>query len=460
MQRLRARDPVPWLVGLFAANVLFQRISVPSLSIPIVVPISVIWIGLVLYSGVAVINHRRLVLWLLGAGVSAGLVIAQVLVVDGPFVSVNSWALWMTVWLPLVVHFVDRRWETYVRALRGVANVGLGLATLSLLFMGIQYLGVPYRDWMAQAVPSSLLVSGYVVSYPVTYGSEIYKSNAWIGLEPSFVSFMLGVCVVAAVVARMHWAKVTVLLMAMLATTAGSGLAIVIGYVVVTIISGRGKTLRRYALPAVGIGVLFAFTLLGEAILSRVTEAGQSRSSTSLRMIEPYQFLWPHWLADPMGVLFGYGPGSSAWVVTNAGILGLLVPSVAKVLFDYGLIGGVILIALMLSTFVRAPEPRFALALGISMFTVQAASPGLVICAICVASLWSPAPRGRPHSGPVPRRAPRRADNDRAREQPLPVGSPVRAARSERPLVDVAARSTPARWTRQPSSCCTPTHPH
>ena len=60
-------------------------------------------------------------------------------------------------------------------------------------------------------------------------------------------------------------------------------------------------------------------------------------------MIEPYQFLWPQWMADPWGVIFGRGPGSSAWVVTNSGIDGLLVPSVAKVFFDYGLIGGVLL---------------------------------------------------------------------------------------------------------------------
>ncbi|HEU5487049.1 MAG TPA: hypothetical protein VFU98_19255 [Microlunatus sp.] len=451
MRRLRTRDPVPWLVGLFAANVLLQRISVPNLSIPIIVPISVIWVGLVLYAGVAVLNFRRLLLWLLGAGISAGLVIAQVLLVEGPFVSVNSWALWMTVWLPLIVHFVDRRWETYLKALRGVANVGLGLAALSLVFTGVQYLGVPYKDWVAQVVPSSLLVSGYVVSYPVTYGSEIYKSNAWIGLEPSFVSFMLGVCVVAAVVARLHWAKVSVLLLAMLTTTAGSGLAIVITFVAVTIISGRGRSLFRYALPAVALAVLFTFTLLGEAILSRVTEAGQSRSSTSLRMIEPYLFLWPHWLADPMGVLLGYGPGSSAWVVANAGILGLLVPSVAKVLFDYGLIGGLILIALMVSTFVRAPEPRFALAMAISMFTVQAASPGLVICAVCVAALWSPAARGRPHAASPARRAPRVVDSGPVPERTaIPTRSPVPPPRAERPRVGVAARSRAARWREAP----------
>lgn len=444
MRRLRTRDPVPWLVGLFAANVLLQRISVPTLSIPIIVPIAVVWVGLVLYTGVAVINARRLGLWLLGTGVSAALVLCQVLVVDGPFVSINSWALWMTLWLPLIVHFKDRRWETYARALRGIVNVGLGLATLSLVFTGVQYLGVPYKDWVGQFVPSSLLVSGYVVSYPVSYGSEIYKSNAWIGLEPSFVSFMLGVCVVAAVIVRARGFKVALLLSAMLATTAGSGLAIVIGFVALTIASGRGGALRRYVVPAVVLCVTFGTTVLGEAILSRVTEAGQSRSSTSLRMIEPYQFLWPHWLEDPMGVIFGYGPGSSAWVVTNSGIDGLLVPSVAKMIFDYGLIGGVILVALMASAFVRAPEPRFALALAISMFTVQAASPGLVLCIFCVASLWAPFSQARPARLPPSRRANR--GTDRAPDPAKPIEAAVQVPQADHARVTVAVRSPTTRW--------------
>mgnify|MGYP007026481287 CR=1 FL=1 len=408
--------------------------------IPVIVPISVAWVGLMLYLGVAVINARRLVLWLLGAGVSGALVLAQIALVQAPFVSVNSWAYWMTLWLPLIVHLWDRRQETYLRALRGIANVGMGIAALSLLFMGVQYAGVPYRDWVADIVPSNLLVSGYVVTYPITYGSPIYKSNAWIGLEPSFVSFILGACIVAAVVARMHWAKVAVLLLAMLSTTAGSGLAIVLVFIALAVVTGRGWMLRRYAVPVVALSAVFATTLLGEVILSRVNEAGQSRSSTSLRMIEPYQFLWPHWLADPIGMVLGYGPGSSAWVVTNAGVDGLLVPSVAKMIFDYGVVGGVILIVLMGSAFVRSPEPAIALAFGFSMFTVQGASPGLVVCVFCLASLWAPAMRG---SGWVGRRSRRGVNRWRHRGAPPGRSEPVDPGPSDAGSVDRSRTEVP-----------------
>jgi hypothetical protein len=252
---------------------------------------------------------------------------------------------------------------------------------------------------MAEIVPSNLLVGGYVITYPVTYGSELYKSNAWIALEPSFLSFMLGVCVVAAVIARLHWAKVVIILLGLLATTAGSGFAVVAVFVVLSVVTGRGARLRRYVAPTVLLAVVSGTTLLGQSIVARLTEAGNSNSSTSLRMIEPYRYMWPQWISDPAVPLLGRGPGSSAWVVSNLGIDGLLVPSPAKTLFDYGIIGGTLLLIVMVAAFVRSPEPLFALTLGISIFTVQAASPPLVVSVIVAVSLWSPSLLGRHRFG-------------------------------------------------------------
>ena len=389
-------DPVPWIVGLFAVNFLVQRLSIPFLSIPIITPLMFVWMVLVLWARVAEVNARRLLLWLLATSVSGSLVILQVLFVSQPFVSVNSWALWVAIWLPLVLQLRQRDRWTYRRALRGIGHVGLGIGTLSLLFIVTQLVGIGYRDWVDQIVPAPFLVNGYVISYPIVYGSELYKSNAWIALEPSFLSFMLGVCVVAAILARLHWVKVMVIFAGLLCTTAGSGLAIVVAFAVLTVLSGRARRLRSYAVPGIALGALFATTLLGEAITGRLTEAGNSRSSTSLRTIEPYLYLWPQWTADTLVPLIGRGPGSSAWVINNLGILGLLVPSPAKVLFDYGLVGGILLIALMASAFVRTPEPTFALALAISMFTVQAAAPPLVVCVLIAVSVWSPTPWWRP----------------------------------------------------------------
>ncbi len=120
----RARDPVPWIVGLFAANFLLQRISVPSLSIPVIVPLALVWVLVALRAGVVSINTRRLVLWLLAASVSGLLVTAQLAMVRSPYVSANSWALWMVLWLPWSSTFGLVTWTPTDAACRGSAPSG------------------------------------------------------------------------------------------------------------------------------------------------------------------------------------------------------------------------------------------------------------------------------------------------------------------------------------------------
>ena len=391
-RRRAVPDPAGWIAALFGLTFAFQRISLPGLSIPVTVPISGIWLGLALLRGLITIDPRRFVIWCLAAAVSGAMVLPQLMVVASPFVSFNSWALWMVIWLPLVVRLRDRSRVQYLRTLRAVAHVGLGIAALSVAFMVSQLLGFRYYDWMADVVPNNLLVHDYVITYPISYGSPIYKSNGWIALEPSFLSFLIAICLVSALVTRLSVPKVLVLLAGLLSTVAGSGMAVVIGYVVCLLLVGRIGNLRRYALPALALIGGFTTTIFGEAVSQRMLEFGDSRSSTSLRAIEPYIQLWPYWISDPVSVVIGQGAGSSAEIVRGLGIAGLLVPSTAKVLFDYGLVGGTGLIILMIFTYVRSPEPLFAVSLAASMFVLQTASQPLVICSIMLLAFWSPAP--------------------------------------------------------------------
>ena len=385
-------DPATWVTVLFVLTFLFQRISVPGISIPVTVAIAGLWVVLAFIRGLVTIDPRRFLIWCLAAAVSGAMVLPQLVLVASPYVSFNSWALWMVIWLPLVVRLGDRSRIQYLRTLRAVAHAGLGLAVLSIAFIVSQLLGVRHHDWLADVVPHNLLVHDYVITYPITYGSEIYKSNGWVALEPSFMSFMIAVALVAALVTRLSVVKVLVLLAGLLSTVAGSGMAVVAVYVVCLLVVGRIGNLRRYALPALAVIGGFTTSVFGQAVTGRVTEFGESRSSTSLRAIEPYIQLWPYWVSDPASVVIGQGPGSSAEIVNGLAVAGLLVPNAAKVLFDYGLVGGTGLIILMIFTYVRSPEPPFALSLAASMFVLQTASQPLVICSIMLFAFWSPAP--------------------------------------------------------------------
>lgn len=395
-------NPVAWAAGLFLATFLLQRITVPGLPIPITVPLALGWMVVAAALGVLELNRVRLLIWLGAAGLSGILVTVQLLALTNPFVSVNSWALWVVMWVPLVVQFCQRDQATYLRFARTIAHIGLGLAALSMLFISSQLLGVRYYDWLSTIVPSSLLVQDYVIAYPIVYGSPLYKSNGWIALEPSFMSFFLGVAVICALLARIRVVLVVILAAGMLSTVAGSGIALVGVFLLALTLQGRLGELRKYLVPGAAIGLVFAFTVLGDAVLSRVTEVGETNSSTALRSTEPYVQLWPHWISDPVGIFIGQGPGSSANVVVDLGINGLLVPSIAKLLFDYGLVAGALLIVLMASTYFRGPSPAFAISLAASMFVLQGASQPLVICSILVIALWAPT---SPATHVLPRRS-------------------------------------------------------
>jgi hypothetical protein len=387
----RVDDPVPWVAGLFLVTFLFQRIAVPGLPIPITVPLTMAWMVIVWVLGIVELNRTRLLVWLF-AGAISGLVMAgQVLLVAQPYISFNSWALWMVTWLPVVMQLKDRTRHTYVRSARAIAVIGMGLAVLSILFLVLQLAGVRYYDWFAAFIPRGLLVDGYVITYPVAYDSPIYKSNGWIALEPSFMSFYLGMSLVCGLLARVNPAGVVLLILGLLSTLAGSGLAIVAVLLGVLILQGQTHTVRRYAVPMILTTALFAATNLGRTLFSRVTEVGSSNSSTALRAVQPYVELWPYWIADPPGIFLGHGAGSSGDVVRSLGLEGLLVPSIAKVIFDYGLIGGALLIALMGITFLKSPSPAFGFTLAASMFFLQAAAQPLVICCILLTAIWAPA---------------------------------------------------------------------
>lgn len=392
--RTSPADPVRWVVVLFAVNFAFQRISLPNISIPITLPFTLGWLALALHSGVVVLNQRRLKLWLIAAAVSALTAIPQVLLVKHPYVSVNSWAYWVCIWLAVGVNLRDHSRATFERCCRALASVGLVISALSLLFMGLQLVGLRYRDWVAELVPSRYLVQDLLTTYPVARGSELYKSNAWLANEPSYLSVTLATCLICGLIARVSVWRMALLLAGLISTTAGSGVAVLLVYVVAILVGGRGRELRRYLVPGVVLGTIFSFTVIGQSIANRVFEVRSSNSSTALRAVEPYAFLWPDWIADPVAVFIGHGAGSSRNVVENVNVVGLQVPSVAKMIFDYGLIGGLLLLAVMASTYFGAPDRQFALTLAVSMFTLQPASLSLVMCSLTVASLWAADRRG------------------------------------------------------------------
>ncbi|WP_168583421.1 hypothetical protein [Gephyromycinifex aptenodytis] len=396
-----APDGVRWVCWLFVLNILLQRISLPSISIPFTVPITVIWCFLAWRRGVVVLEGRRLMLWLIASTASAFVVLPQVLFVHRPYISVNSWAFWMTMWFPVVFMMADRSGESYHRMLRAVTTIGLWLSTLSVIFVVTQFAGLRYRDYVGEYVPSAWQVDGFATSYPIVWDSWLYKSNGWIMLEPSFMSFTLGVCVMVALLSRARPWKVIWLGMGMLATVAGSGFAIVVVGVLVMLLGGQRRLIRPYIVPGALLALVAIPTAIGQVFLTRVTEVSDSNSSAALRSIEPYLYLIPRWIYDPAKVWFGAGAGSSRQVVEGSGTLGLIAPTVGKMYFDYGIIAGSLLLALAVVPFLRSHERTLSVAILAQFFLLQPPSQPLIVPAFLVVTLWAPAPLSYRRAGHV-----------------------------------------------------------
>ena len=382
-----------WAAGLFLLVVVLQRFAVPGLPlVPLLLPAVLLWVVAAAVKQVVEIDRNRLAWWLaMGAATAIVMPLQSAFVTDAE-VSVTGWGLIMAVWLPFTVRFRSRGTQGYLAALARIAHISSWLAVVAVVMTVSQLLGLPYTDIFAKVIPEPFQLMGYVITYPISYGSTLYKSNAWFGLEPSAVSVLLGIGLLAAIFARVKWWNILLTVLGLVATVSGSGIVIaLIGLGVMTLHRSR-KLLLRY-LPLVLVVLMGAlFTPFGRIMLSRATEFQADNSSTALRAIDPYAVLYPRWIDSFQGVLLGYGPGSAQRVITRTNVLGLSIPSPAKVFFEYGMLAGLVLAAFMFICYWGSPSRALAVSLLMSYWLFIPGVTTVMVLAplLATVSLWSP----------------------------------------------------------------------
>jgi hypothetical protein len=375
--------------------VLLQRVGIPGVpNIGMLTLLVLGWVFVAYFQGVVVL-HRQSVLWFLVAAVVTG---AAMLVQSSSIfqaqISVTSWLLVLAVWAPFTVRLVDPGLAGYLVMLRLVTYLSIALATASLAMLGSQLAGLAFRDWFASVVPEAFQLDGFNTVAPTAYGSELIRSTAWIGLEPSVVSAFLGLGMLAAIFVRARMWVIVVIGAGLLATVSGSGVVMALLGILVILVHPCRRLLVRYSGIGLGATVVATLSPIGTLMIDRATEFQSANSSTNLRALEPYVALIPQWTDDLWGLLLGWGPGSSQRVVNDTNISGLLVPSPAKVFFDYGLIAGVVLTVFILSCYWGGPSRTFALSLVLSLWILQPGVSTSVFVAPVLAfvTLWSPRP--------------------------------------------------------------------
>ena len=334
----RARRVV---VGLLLVTLLTQRIAIPfgGDQLPVSLPLVVLLLVAALTTGALEFDPPRLRLYVLAT--AAAVLCTVVAVAAGRSPSVLSLVFLIAIYLIAVVRspvapeaLADPVHRVFLRFMSWAAAV-------SLVQFVVQYAGVPYEDYLARVVPEALLQRGYNTGDPLAYGSAIYRSNAVVFLEPSFLGYFLGAAVLLALGRGVATWRVCLLVAGAVPPLAGNAVAVLVPGLLVLAFSHRRAVLRKLV-PALVLGLVLALaTPLGSLYLGRSTEIAGGDTSANLRLVQPYQLLLPVWTASPESVLVGEGAGAATTVIQQATREAVTTPAVPKLLVEYGALGAI-----------------------------------------------------------------------------------------------------------------------
>jgi hypothetical protein len=333
----RARTLV---LALLLIVLLGQRFGVPipgGQQIPAALLLATGLLAFGLFTGGFVLDRQRTLLYLVAMTTLTLLTVVSLVRQQDPsvlsvFFVISLYAL-ATV-RASVLGADDVRWllDRYVRIMCVLAIIGI-------IHAGVQYLGIPYEDWFARVVPEQFTMQGYNTGDPIAWDSPIYRTNGVVFLEPSFFSYFLGIAVVVALYRGHSVWIVSLLMVAIVPTLAGNGLVVLAAGIVALALGRHRRNLVLLVIPFSAAALLAIATPLADHFLSRATEVSSPDSSSSMRLVQPYQQLGNAWLDDPLGVLLGNGAGSATDIVAASPVSGVLAPVLPKLFFEYGVIG-------------------------------------------------------------------------------------------------------------------------
>jgi hypothetical protein len=286
----------------------------------------------------------------------------------GQHISLLSVGLLLTLYLPFVL-VLDTPGERAVVALfRAVRSVATVVAALALAQLSAQVLGVwSWSDLLAQVVPERFLVPGYVTSYPIIYGSSIYKSNGVLLLEPSVCSQVLALGIVSQLGLGRGRGRLAVLGAALLATVSGTGL-IVLGaaWLVHILRHGTKQVIAGLALVSILLAGVAA-TPVSDLYTSRIAGSASESSSGYQRFVAPWERMGQTLDGPGWELLAGSGAGSAQ---TEADRIKIIkgVPAIdspqSKLVTEYGWPAALMFVLFFLVVLVRgSPSPVLATSL-------------------------------------------------------------------------------------------------
>ncbi|MCW2818213.1 MAG: hypothetical protein JWR42_1000 [Marmoricola sp.] len=324
-----------FLRRMVLVTILAQRFALPagsSLQIPLMQVLLLVFLVDGITRGILVFRTRMTIAYLVLVAALLGVTLAHSLL--GFDVHPTSVGYLVVLYLPMMCKLaVDRPRLHFERMVTFFVRVMTWLGAGGLALFLAQFAGLGYQDWLGLVVPSKFLQQGYNTSYGITFGSSIFRNNGVVFLEASFCSAFLAVAFLGALFLHEKPWRLALFAVCLVSTVSGNGIVVILVAVLTMLVTGNVKTLGRAAVPFAAVMAVGAATPVGAALLARVTEGSQSNSSTSLRMIVPYQLFLPRVAESGPLMLLGHGAGS---IDDSIKRVDLIYPLIPKMLYDYG----------------------------------------------------------------------------------------------------------------------------
>lgn len=339
MKRSRANKVLFWLIFL---AVITQRLALPGAgALPAALPI---------YLAAAALLYARRDLaikrYLLLCTIAVICLLVVACISTGRDFSINSFLYLVVLYLPLSlssreISHSDIHDNT---ELKWFSSMMCMFAVVAIWQYGSQVLlNIPYSDPFA-ALPEALKLPGYEISYPIRYGSPIYKSNAYVFLEPSFLSQFLALALLIEIVGYRRIVAMLLLIAAIACTFSGTGILLLACTLPFVVLANR-KNKRIVALASVAAVIMVGAVVSNSAVSERTAELGARDSSASIRFLVPYQRLSELSFNNLSSLLIGYGAGAADRLKVDDQLANF--PAIPKALIEYGVLGGLPLLALI-----------------------------------------------------------------------------------------------------------------
>ncbi len=355
LSRSTGRGSLACVHLLVVTLVVFQRFVVPGTSISIAVPVVFAALVVMAVRGDIVADVTRTALYL---AAMAACVLATLLssVWVGSEPSLNSLLLLSVIYLPCCCRLSPALRAHFTDILGFFLKLMVAAAAACVVQWAAQVGGWDFRD-LLDLLPPQMLVSpvDFNLSYPLYYGSSIYKSNGVVFLEPSFASQFLALAIIVQLLLGGGRWRLALFGAALLTTLSGTGMLLLGVGVAVLALRRGGRWAVGVAAATAVVVVAVSATPVGSLLAVRTTESSQQDSSGNARFVAPYNNVLTAVSGDEPSLLVGRGAGSVTRDTDFFNPLGVSAnyPVIPKIIGEYGLPAGLVFLAFILTLFFR-----------------------------------------------------------------------------------------------------------